>query len=70
MTKFVFPYEAIKELPHDVVVYMLLLIARNVERKLNESAEKSYRDYDVDGRFIAEVLAAQEVEVEEDGKDE
>lgn len=70
MTKFVFPYEAIKELPHDVVVYMLLLIARNVERKLNESAGKSYRDYDVDGRFIAEVLAAQEVEVEEDGKDE
>lgn len=66
MTKFVFPYKAIEELPHDVAVYILLLIAHNIERKLNESAGKTYRDYDVDGRFIAEVLAAQEVEVEED----
>ena len=66
MTKFVFPYKAIEELPHDVAVYILLLIARNVERKLNENAEKTYRDYDVDGRFIAEVLAAVEVEVAED----
>lgn len=66
MTKFVFPYKDIGELPHDVMVYILLLIAHNVERNLNESAGKTYRDYDVDGRFIAEVLAAQEVEVAED----
>lgn len=66
MKKYVFPYKAIKELPHDVAVYILLLIAHNTERNLNENAGKTYRDYDVDGRFIAEVLAAQEVEVEED----
>ena len=66
MKKFVFPYKAIEELPQDVAVYILLLIARNTERKLNASAGKSYRNYDIDGRFIAEVLDAMEVEVAED----
>lgn len=66
MKKFVFPYKAIEELPSEVATHLLLLIARNTERKLNENAGKSYRDYDVDGRFIAEVLSAMEVEVAED----
>lgn len=66
MKKYVFPNKAIEELSPEVAKHLLMLIARHTERKLNENAGKSYRDYDIDGRFIAEVLAAQEVEVAED----
>lgn len=66
MKKFVFPIKMIEELPADVKTYILLLIARNVERKLNENAEKPYTDYDIDGRFLAEILGAVEMEGAED----
>lgn len=66
MKKFVFPYDGIKDLSPEVAKHLLLIIARHTERKLNENAGSSYREYDINGRFIAEILSATEVEVAED----
>ena len=70
MNKFVFPMKAIEALPAEVKTYILLLIARNAERKLNENAEKQYAKYDVDAKYIAKVLGAMESNTEDDGEDE
>ena len=69
MKMFMFPMKTIEALPAEVKTYILLQIARNAERKLNENAEKPYADYDIDGRFLAEILGAVEMEGAEDEED-